>query len=75
MNQFYYKSGYDHSWIDVTPSSIARYEAGLRRCFKQAIDAGESWGTQQERERFEGGGGCKVGGQAGLSQSGVAHAL
>ena len=67
MNEYYYKSGYDLSWIDVTRSSIARYEAGLRRCFKQAIDAGETWGSQQQRERLEGGGGRKLGGQAGVS--------
>jgi hypothetical protein len=58
MQEYYYKSGYDLSWVDVTRSSIARYEAGLRKCFRQAIEAGETLeyggGGARGKERGEG---------------------
>jgi hypothetical protein len=42
IRRYFYKDGYSEwSRIYADPTSIGRYQAGLQRCFKAAVDAGE----------------------------------
>lgn len=41
INYYGFSSGYDSSYIQANQDSIRRWQSGLQRCFKAAIDAGE----------------------------------